>query len=82
VQIVSRGVYCRGLSAAEKDAATYGKDADQAENELAVFDRRAEFIPKYAARRASLENYLNDNDKNKGTYKILPEDLGQRVHSR
>ncbi len=80
VQIISRGVYCRGLSATEKDSGAYGKDTDQAENELAVFDRRAEFIPKYAARRTLLESYLND--KAKGTYLIAPEDRGQRVPSR
>ncbi len=80
VQSVSRGVYCRGLSSAEKDSGTYGKDTDQAEKELAVFDRRAEFIPKYAARRMSLENYLNDKDK--GGYRVIEGDLGQRVPSR
>jgi hypothetical protein len=44
-----------------------------------VFDRRAEFIPKYAARRTLLENL---NDKNKGTYRLADGDLGQRVPSR
>ena len=80
VQSVSRGVYCRGLSSDEKEKGAYGTDTDPEEQKLAVFDRRAEFIPKYAARRASLESYLNDKDK--GTYKVLPEDLGKRVPSR
>jgi hypothetical protein len=81
VQGISRGAYCRGLSSTEKESGAYGTNPnDKNEPKLAVFDRWAEFIPKYAARRASLENYLND--KNKGTFKVLPEDLGQRVPSR
>jgi hypothetical protein len=79
VQIVSRGVYSRTLSEAEKDKGAYGKE-DGPEGELAVFDRGAEFIPKYTARRTLLENYLND--KSKGTMKILPEDLGDRIPDR
>jgi hypothetical protein len=81
VQIVSRGVYCRGLSSSEKESGVYGKDTDPAENDLAVFDRRAEFIPKYTARRMALENYLNDKNK-AGTYRVADGDLGQRVPSR
>jgi hypothetical protein len=79
VQQVSRGVYCRGLSQAERDSGVYGSDTDPDEQKLAVFDRRAEFIPKYTARRTALENYLNDKDKG---YRVAPEDLGQRVPNR
>jgi hypothetical protein len=80
VQSVSRGVYCRGLSKAETESGAYGSDTNPDEQKLAVFDRRAEFIPKYAARRTSLENYLND--KSKGTYRVTEGDLGPRVPSR
>jgi hypothetical protein len=78
VQGVSRGVYCRGLSSAETPPPAVD-GADPNEQKLAVFDRRAEFIPKYAARRTLLENL---NDKNKGTYRLADGDLGQRVPSR
>ena len=80
VQWVSRGVYCRGLSSAEVQKGDYKTDANPDEQKLAVFDRLAEFIPKYAARRTLLENYLGD--KQKGSYRVAEGDLGQRVPSR
>ena len=83
VQWVSRGVYCRGLSSAEADLPankTVAEGTDPAEKNLAVFDRLAEFIPKYAARRTLLENYLND--KQKGYYRLADGELGQAVPSR
>jgi len=60
VQKVSRGGYARGLSKEEKTKAVYGAREDDAawEENLAVFDRHAELMPKYATRRAKLEGHL------------------------
>lgn len=57
VQRVSRGPFCRSLSKNEVSGGRYGERPDDSESEKkrAVFDRNGAFLPKYATRRAKLE---------------------------
>lgn len=56
-QKMSRGTFSRTVSEDDLQKAVYGTEADpnSREQSLAVFDRNADFIPKYATRRAKLE---------------------------
>jgi len=62
VQWASRGPLSRTQSQGEQQRGAYGADSSPAEQKLAVFDRRAEFIPKYATRRQNLENYVKEKN--------------------
>jgi hypothetical protein len=61
VQKVSGGQFSRAATPQEQQNGIYGKPAPEdkdkydADGKLCVFDRRAEFMPKYAARRVSLQ---------------------------
>jgi hypothetical protein len=71
-QRMSLGPYCRGLDDAEM--AKYGTTDDERERQLAVFDRNGDFVPKYAARRRALEQYLNS----KNTPRVSESDVIKR----
>jgi hypothetical protein len=64
VQKESRGAFGRGATAEELQKKRYGEPADQSEadGDLCVFDRNADFMPKYATRRANLEAHLKKTD--------------------
>jgi hypothetical protein len=74
----SRGPYCRTLTAGERQSNAYGVDANPDEQNFAVFDRRSEFIPKYATRRGNLENYVNE----KNAFRVAEGDYGSSVPPR
>lgn len=58
MQRMSYGPFSRTLAPAERDQNTHGRSTDAAEQGLAVFDRNADFLPKYATRRATLQDYV------------------------
>ena len=74
VQKVSRGSFSRTAGKAELDQKKYGSDVNEQEQKLCVFDRKGEYIPKYATRRANLEAYL----KEKKVFRVLPADVVRR----
>ena len=74
VQKVSRGSFSRAAGKAELEQRKYGSDANERDQKLCVFDRNAEFIPKYATRRANLEAYVNE----KSAFRVLPADVVKR----
>lgn len=71
MQRMSRGTFSRTLRPGELQRGAYGTDSNPAEQALAVFDRRAEFIPKYATRRQNFENYV----KEKKALRVGPGDM-------
>ncbi len=70
MQRVSRGQFCRGLSESEVAANTYASQQEErpGEEDLAVFDRTGELLPKYATRRARLQSHV----ENTGTIRVRP----------
>lgn len=69
VQKMSLGPFCRTLG--EEELARYGPAEKESEKYLAVFDRQGDFVPKYAARRRYLEQYLGEH----GTVRVLESDV-------
>jgi hypothetical protein len=61
VQNLSLGSFCRTATGEQLSGQQYGvRDEDQEwERTLCVFDRNAEFMPKYATRRALLEAHMS-----------------------
>jgi uncharacterized membrane protein required for colicin V production len=57
VQQVSRGGFCRTASDDEVRSRAYGNESDP-DAKLCVFDRNANFIPKYSNRRRLLEAHV------------------------
>ena len=72
VQKMSRGPFSRGLG--EGETAAYGPTDDERERQLAVFDRNGDFVPKYAARRRALEDYISAH----GTPRAAESDVVKR----
>jgi uncharacterized membrane protein required for colicin V production len=74
VQKVSRGQFARGLSEEEIQKKAYGAREGDAEweQDLAVFDRTGELLPKYATRRAALEGHMQKKETR--SIRIQPED--------
>jgi hypothetical protein len=73
MQRVSRGAFSRGLSEDEVNAKAYAvREKDRpGEEKVAVFDRRGEFLPKYATRRARLQSHVEKT----GQIRVRPENL-------
>lgn len=69
VQKMSLGPFCRRL--AEEELTRYGNAEQEVEKMLAVFDRQGDFVPKYAARRRWVEEYLQQH----GTPRVLESDV-------
>ena len=65
MQQVSRGPFCRTASNDEMNSHVYGSDTDP-DAKLCVFDRGANFIPKYATRRKLLETHIKALDSLRG----------------
>ena len=72
VQKMSLGPFSRGLG--ENEVARYGTSDDPREAQSAVFDRNGDFVPKYAARRRALEEYVNQ----KSTSRAAESDVIKR----
>ncbi|MCS7304825.1 MAG: CvpA family protein [Thermoguttaceae bacterium] len=72
VQKMSLGPFCRSL--ADDELAQYGPATEESEKYLAVFDRQGDFVPKYAARRRWLEEYVQQH----GTPRALEADVVPR----
>ncbi len=64
VRKMSGGAYCRSATGEELQSGKYGKPADENDPDakLCIFDRNAEFLPKYATRRANLQANIAKND--------------------
>ncbi len=73
MQRVSRGQFSRGLSEREVNANTYASAQEKrpGEENLAVFDRTGQLLPKYATRRARLQSHV----ENTGAVRVRPEQL-------
>jgi len=69
VQKMSQGPFCRTL--AEDELSRYGPAEKESEKQLAVFDRQGDFVPKYAARRRWLEQYVEQH----GTARMMESDV-------
>ncbi len=74
VQRMSRGPFSRGLSEAEVADGHYGVGQSDRDTQTAVFDRNADFVYKYTARRGAVENYINE----KGTPRAAEGDVPKR----
>jgi hypothetical protein len=62
---VSRGPFCR--SASDDEVKTYeAVNATDPDAKLCIFDRNANFIPKYATRRKLLEDHIKRLDSLRG----------------
>jgi len=72
VQKMSLGPFCRTLS--DEELSQYGPATDEWEKHLAVFDRQGDFVPKYAARRRWLEEYVQQQ----GTPRVMESDVVPR----
>lgn len=72
VQKMSLGPFSRGLG--EDEMARYGTTDDEREKGTAVFDRNGDFVPKFAARRRALEQYVNAH----GTVRVSESDVVKR----
>ncbi|HOM16484.1 MAG TPA: CvpA family protein [Thermoguttaceae bacterium] len=69
VQKMSLGPFCRTL--ADDELGRYGAAEKESEKYLAVFDRQGDFVPKYAARRRWLEQYVEQH----GTPRVMESDV-------
>jgi uncharacterized membrane protein required for colicin V production len=78
MQRMSRGPFSRTLGPSERDQNVYGRATNADEQGLAVFDRRAEFLPKYATRRAMLEDYV----ETKKAVRVPEGEYGSQVPKR
>jgi len=76
MQQVSLGPFSRSLG--PNDQNVYGKAASPAEQNLAVFDRNADFLPKYATRRSLLE----ENLETKKSTRVADTEYGSKVPKR
>ncbi len=76
MQRVSRGQFSRRLSERELAANKYASQEEHrpGEEDVAVFDRTGEFLPKYATRRARLQSHV----ENTGAVRVRPENLLRR----
>ncbi len=72
VQKMSLGPFCRTLT--DEELSQYGPAAEESEKHLAVFDRQGDFVPKYAARRRWVEEYLQQY----GTPRVMESDVVPR----
>jgi len=72
---MSRGPFCRSASDEELQQGRYGHEANPTDpdEKLCVFDRSAEFLPKYATRRANLEKNATDNKASRVTSGSTPK---------
>ncbi len=70
MQRVSRGQFSRRLSEREVAADAYASQQENrpGEEDLAVFDRTGELLPKYATRRARLQSHVEDT----GVIRVRP----------
>lgn len=81
MQQMSLGPFSRTLAPSERDQNVYGKATNPAEQNLAVFDRHADFLPKYATRRSLLEENLETKKSTRGRHGIRfesPQTLATR----
>ena len=78
MQKMSRGTFSRRASEEELQKKTYGTGGSEVEQNLCVFDRKGEFLPKYASRRAGLETYYNTNK----SFRVPADKLGSQVARR
>lgn len=75
----SLGTFSRLLTQEEMDQKPYGAGGGPAwQDDLAVFDRGARFIPKYLARRVSMEEYMTT----KKATRVLESDMGGQIPKR
>lgn len=78
MQSMSRGPFSRNLTPPERDQNTYGRATHPDEQGLAVFDRRADFLPKYATRRSMLQEYV----ETKKVVRVPEGEYGSQVPKR
>jgi hypothetical protein len=78
MQQMSLGPFSRTLAPSERDQNVYGKATNPAEQNLAVFDRHADFLPKYATRRSLLE----ENLETKKSTRVADTEYGSKVPKR
>lgn len=72
VQKMSLGPFCRTL--ADDELGRYGAAEKESEKYLAAFDRQGDFVPKYAARRRWVEQYVEQH----GTPRVMESDVVPR----
>lgn len=78
MQQMSLGPFSRTLPQTERDQNAYGRSTNPDEQALAVFDRNADFLPKYATRRSMLQDYV----ETKKAVRVPEGEYGSQVPKR